>query len=271
MKIKKTLGFTLIETIIVVAITGVIAATVSLFIVAPIRSYNDTTTRAELADEAYLVVKKLKQDVKRSLPNSLRTSTVGNKIFIEMMTISNGGKYRGQNNSTNSGDILDFTLGDTSFDLLSSPLTFKGGEKIVIANVGSVNYDSYAGNNLATYNGVLNSPVSNISVNAKKFPLESISENFYVVDQVVSYVCDKGSKTMTKYWGYTISSSQPTDTLANPLLSGSSALVAKNLKDCSFIYDQGGNSRNGILTIMIKLENSGQEATLYGESYVPNT
>jgi MSHA biogenesis protein MshO len=263
-------GFTMVEMIIVISITGIIAAGVASFISRPIEAYEQTAKRAELADQAYLLVKKLKQDVRMSLPNSVRVSTSGNKVFLESLTLSNGGKYRVQPTSSSTGDILDFTVADTSFDVLSGAMTFKGGERIVVANIGSPGYDAYSLDNMTNYNGILNTPVNNISITAKKFPLESPGENFYVVDKIVSYVCDKDSKTLTKYWGYSISGTQPTNTLAAPLSSASSALIADNIFDCNFAYNQGANSRNGIVTIWVKLKNKEQEATLFTDAYVKN-
>ncbi len=263
-------GFTMVEMIIVIAITGILAAVAATLIKNPVIAYDETAKRAELADQAYLLVKKLKQDVRMSLPNSVRVSTVGNKVFLEMLTLSNGGKYRVQQTSSNSGDILDFTTTDTSFDLLSGTMTFSGGEKIVVANIGSPGYDAYSLDNMSDYKGTLNTAVSNIVINAKKFPLESPNESFYVVDKIVSYVCDKDSKTLTKYWGYSISGTQPNDINTAPLNSASSTLVADNISDCNFSYNQGVNSRNGIVTIWVKLKNKDQEATLYTDTYVKN-
>ncbi len=272
-KINKKIvqGFTMVEMIIVIAITAILAVGIAVFIKGPVIAYDDTAKRAEIADQAYLVIKKIRNDVRSSLPNSVRTTTVGNKVFLEMLTVADGGKYRGQDSAAKTGDVLEFTVADTSFDVLSYPITFKGGEKIVVANIGSPSYDAFASNNMTDYAGATGAPVTNIVMASKKFPLESVSENFYVVDKVVSYVCDKDALTLTKYWGYTISSSQPNNNLIPPLSAGQSALMANTVIDCSFSYSQGSNSRNGVVSISVKLKNSGQEATLYGETYVPNT
>lgn len=267
-KVKK--GFTLIEVIIVISISGIIAGAIGVVLKGLVFSYDQTAKRAELADETSLLIKKIKQDVRMSLPNSVRTSQVGNKVFLELLSVSGGGKYRSQNNLAGTGDILDFTTNDSSFDVLSNTLIFTGNEKIVVANIGSTNYDSYAQDNMTDYIGALNTEVSNISIMAKKFPLESVNQNFYVVDKVISYICDKDTKTLKKYWNYVISSNQPTNILTPPLSTANSTLVAKNILDCSFVYSDGGNSRNGLVTIMIKLGNIAQNATLYGETYVPN-
>lgn len=271
-KIKsvKNKGFTMIEIIIVISIAGIIATAISVFMKTPVIAYSQTIKRAELADQAFLTVKKIKHDVRMALPNSIRTVTVGNKVYLELITVSNGGKYRSQDNETNTGDVLDFTTLDNSFDVLSNTMTFRGGEKIVVANIGSPGYDAYSLDNMSDYVGALNTSVDKIVISPKKFPLESSNESFYVVDKVMSYVCDKTNQTLTKYWGYPISSSQPTNNLEAPLLNASSSLVTSDLKDCAFVYNEGVNTRNAIVTIFIKLQNEAQEATLYNDTYVRN-
>ncbi len=263
-------GISIIEMVISIAIIGIIASFISLVILRPIESYNVTKLRSELTDQAYIITHKIKNDVRGSLPNSLRITNNGNKVFLEMLLISEGGRYRTQNNATLNGDILDFTINDNSFDILSHPITFNGGEKIVIANKGITNYNAYNNDNIADYAGTTGTPVSNISISPKKFPVQSEYQTFYIVNKVLTYVCDKDSKTITKYWGYNISSSQPNNTLASPLATSNKALLSNSVKDCSFIFNLGDNSRNGQLTSMIQLENNGQTITLYGDTNVPN-
>ncbi len=263
-------GISLIEMVISIAIIGILSSFISLLILRPIESYNVTKLRSELTDQAYVITHKIKNDIRSSLPNSLRITNNGNKIFLEMMLISDGGRYRTQNNSTLNGDILDFTISDNSFDLLSHPITFVGGEKIVIANKGITNYNAYNNDNMTDYFGATGTPVSNIVISPKKFPLESEYQNFFVVTKTLTYVCDKDLKKITKYWGYSTSISQPNNISTAPLSTANSALLSNLVKDCSFIFNLGDNTRNGQLTSMIQLENNGQIITLYGDTNVPN-
>lgn len=267
---NKQSGFTLIEIIIVITITGILAAILAMFMRNPLIAYDDTAKRMELADQASSIIRSIKKDIRMSLPNSIRVSTVGNKTYLEVISVVAGGKYRSQLATGGIGNILDFTIADTSFDVLSGAITFKGGEKIVVANIGSPGYDAYSSNNMTNYNGALNTPVNTINIEGKTFPLESPNENFYVVDKPITYMCDKENKTLVKYWGYTINSSQPVDNLSSPLLTSKSTLIANNITDCNFVYNQGENTRNGIITIVVTLSNKSQQATLYGDTYVRN-
>ncbi|NCN89388.1 MAG: prepilin-type N-terminal cleavage/methylation domain-containing protein, partial [Gallionella sp.] len=52
-------GFTLIEMIVVIVITGIIAGIVAIFIKAPVQGYVDSARRAELTDIADTAVRRL--------------------------------------------------------------------------------------------------------------------------------------------------------------------------------------------------------------------
>ena len=268
---KKINGFTLVELIIVIALTAILAVVVSKFIRAPINAYDNTAKRVVLVDEAHTIIKKIKRDTQASLPNSIRVSTVGTKVYLEMMLVDGGGKYRTQLSSTGTGNILDFTATDTSFDMLNTTYTFTGGEKISVNNLGIPGFDAYAGDTITNYTGATGAATSSISIAAKKFPLESMGDKFYIVSDVVTYVCDKTAKTMTRYRGYIPTVSQPTNDLAAPLSTASKGLLAQNLSDCRFVYNEGQNSRNGLLSIFISINKALESINLYGESYVPNS
>ncbi|HJW54946.1 MAG TPA: prepilin-type N-terminal cleavage/methylation domain-containing protein, partial [Burkholderiaceae bacterium] len=65
-------GFTLLEAIIVIAITGIIAAVVAVFIVKPVQGYVDSARRAEMTDTADTALRRISRDLHLALPNSVR-------------------------------------------------------------------------------------------------------------------------------------------------------------------------------------------------------
>ena len=62
-------GFTLIEMIMVIVITGVIAGMVAVFIKGPVDSYFDMARRAELTDIADTAMRRMTRDIRLALPN----------------------------------------------------------------------------------------------------------------------------------------------------------------------------------------------------------
>src|SRR5699024_3808677 len=84
-------GLTLIEAIIVMVITGIIAAVVAVFIRAPVQGYVDSVQRAELSDVADTALRRMTRDLRRALPNSVRISTDGQAV--EFLLTKSGGRY----------------------------------------------------------------------------------------------------------------------------------------------------------------------------------
>lgn len=99
-------GVTLIELIVVITISGIIAAILGKIIVRPIQGYESQVRRAALVDAAEMTVRRLGRDIRQALPNSVRVrdalgntnsvscSTAGAICSIEMLNTVDGARYR---------------------------------------------------------------------------------------------------------------------------------------------------------------------------------
>ena len=81
-------GFTLLELVVTIAIMGVIAAVVVVFLQRPVEGYFDTTRRARLVDTADFALRRIARDLATALPNSARSD--GSRLFLEMLTSPGG-------------------------------------------------------------------------------------------------------------------------------------------------------------------------------------
>ena len=70
-------GFTLIELVVTLVISTIVIAFVSLFISGPVQGFTDQSRRVRLVDAADAALEKIGRDVRRSLPNSVRTTSSG--------------------------------------------------------------------------------------------------------------------------------------------------------------------------------------------------
>ena len=268
------------ELIVVIAVVGILAGIVAVFIRAPIEGYLAVARRTEMVDIADTALLRMARDVRAALPNSLRvvsaSGTVGScngteACYLEFLPVQDGGRYREAPSAAGSGDILNFASGsDASFDVLGPAVKANAGQFLVVYNLGvDGDTNAWQGGNRRVVTSA--GPVSNLAFTASgtPLPLESPGHRFFLADTPVSYVCDPGTHTLKRHSGYAIGATQPT-----AFAAGSHALLASRVKDCRFVYDPGASQRLGQLTLWIRLENvEGDQAegvSLYREVAVNN-
>ncbi len=269
---RRASGFSLIELIVVIAVVGILAGIVAVFIRHPLEGYMAASRRAELTDTADGALVRIARDLRTALPNSVRVTQVGDAYYLEYLPIEDGGRYRAAATGAGAGDILDFASGaDTSFDVLGPAVSATGNQYLVIYNLGlDADSDAWQGGNRRAVSST--GAVSNLAFAASgtPLPLESPSHRFYLVGTPVSYVCDPVAGTVRRYSGYGApSAAQPTG-----FASGSNALLANRVKDCRIVYSAGASQRLGQLTLWLQLENSegdnAEQVSLYREVVVNN-
>lgn len=265
-------GFTLIEAVMVIVITGILGAMVAVFIRKPVEGYVDSARRAALTDEADTVVRRMARDIRMALPNSVRQA---DNQCIEFIPTKTGGRYRADVDGSGNGDILDFAAADTSFDMFglnSAPAVpsdqqIVAGDMIAIYNLGIPGADAYNADNTSTVSGIAAGALTdetNITIAGKQFPLESGSKRFHVIpkdEKMVSFVCSGGKLYRNGSNAITTSPSCPT--------SGGSVL-AQDVSSCTFVIDQD-QQHNGLVQMTLKISSSGETVSLYHEVHINNT
>lgn len=266
-------GFTLIEAIMVITITGIVAGMVAVFLRAPVNAYFDTSRRAELTDIADTAARYLARDVQSALPNSLRVDGTGK--FVEFVPVKAAGRYCIEAGagatwaSTACADPLDFGAAGDTFDVFGPPVRIDANDSLVIYNLGIAGSDVYDGSSRRA--GVANAAAqSNIGFAGAAFPLESPSRRFFVVATPVSYACDLATGRMLRYAGYAIPAAQPA-TLAALNALATPAVLATSVTACSITYTAGAMARDGLVVIALSVTQSGETVTLQHQVSVSNT
>jgi MSHA biogenesis protein MshO len=259
-KRRRAPGFTLTEAIMVIAITGILAAMVAVFIQKPVQGFFDTARRAALVDAADTALRRISRDLHDALPNSVR---VDGSTALEFLHVRSAGRYR----ELGPGDPLDFTAADTSFDVLGPAVSVQLGDSVVVYNLGASGADAYSGNSALTdVRRAVAEPVGSLSnltmTSANRLPFASPAKRFQIVDTPVSYVC--AGTQMRRYSAYAIAATQPVP----PVVAG--ALIADKLSACSFLYAAGPSQRDALVTVSLALTDGGETVSLLYQVHLNN-
>ncbi len=286
-------GVTLLELVITISITSVLAGGVAVFITAPLEGFRDLSRRARLVDSAESALRRMSRDVRRALPNSVRIGA--GATVLELLHVSDGARYR-REAGTNPGpvvhdtvsDLLSFsTAGDDSWNAVgrfeslafTSGVPLAAGTRLAIYTTSTAVYADAA---TSADPGLITPASTSITVvddtdedqvqlsDSFQFRFESPEQRFYVVDTPVTYLCDLASGRLTRFSGYAIAQSQPTDAGAPPLVAAPSARVAVGVSVCSFLYEPGSSQRSGLLTLELTVAEAGEQVRLLHQVQVEN-
>lgn len=259
--ISQQKGFTLVELVVTIVIIGILSSLGGMFISQPIEGYIDLERRIELVDQAEMSMRRMQRDIRAALPNSVRISADGNRL--EMLHVVAGGRYR----RGGVGDILDFAVVDTGFDVLGGLDRFGevtvGSDQVVIYNLAAsgVTANAYSGDNSTTL--LTGSTADKLTI-ANRFPFSSPLQRFFIIDTAITYRLRDGA--LTRHADYVYNNSQ-----FNPGIAAGN-LVASNivLAASQFSYDAGTASRSGLVRMQLALEKDGERITLLHQVHVDN-
>lgn len=286
-------GFTLVEAIVVMVITGIIASIVGLFIIGPVEGYLDTAARADLSDVADTALRRIARDIRLALPNSVRTATgADGNVYLELLLTKTGGRYLAAEDNPAGGFPLRFDSvscsaphDDCKFTVVGGLPTgaqqIVSGDQIVVYNLGSGYapvdaYDCSGQCNRANVNSI-DVAGSWIQLDSNPFALQtpsmrSPSNRFQVVTTPVTYVCRNGK--LTRYWAYSIPTGQPTDAAAAPLSTASNALLATDVATCNFTSNILATRNGAMVELQITMGSAASRSgaiTLVHQVHVDNT
>jgi MSHA biogenesis protein MshO len=288
-RLARARGVSLIELVVAMVVTGIVVAAVSYFVY-PVRQSVDIAVRAELTDVADTTLQRIGRDVRLALPNSVRVDGTGQ--YVEFLALRTAGRYRADGgggsagsdctndgNGTPDSDQLSFDVSETCFKTIGklpdSPVA--GSDQLVLNNYGTgfAGQDAYSNspaNRVTIFTFTAQADRDKIEFGATTFQRalhDSAGRRFFIVSGPVSYGCDLGAGTVTRYSGYAITAAQVTPP------GGTAAQIASNVTGCTFDYTANVAPQVGLLTLRLTLSkatSSGvpEAVSLYHAVHVSN-
>lgn len=260
-------GFTLVELIVVMVLMGILASTIAVFLKPAIDAFFDARRRADMTDAADTALRRMAQDIRRAVPNSLNvidgTTGDGNAACLQVVPTVGGGRYRTD---------IDTAVPATVALNLDSVAPFRLN---VLAQQGSaaVVNDFVVINNQNggdVYNGESRAGISDLgpplTLNTNPTASGYMGGRFQLVQNAessVMYTCANNQLTRKAFSG------APTKKTA---CESDGVLVAGNVDACTFTYNDAG-ATFGLLTLQLLMRDtpSGESITLGYGIHMDNT
>jgi MSHA biogenesis protein MshO len=283
--VARQAGFTLVELVLTMVISTVVVAFVSMFISVPVQGFMDQTRRVRLVDSAGSALQRMSRDVRRALPNSVRTRSAPDLVALEILSTVDGARYRGEPPGT-AAAVLDFAAADGSFNVLG-PFTQvakpfnETTHYLAIYNVGVPGADAYepASTVITPADTLIGIAADGATGEDRvtvappfKFAYESPTQRVFLVEGPVTYLCNLAAGTLTRYEGYTIAPDQAdVDSAAELIGAGArDSLMADQVVGCTFTYAPGTAERGGLLALQIAVGSQGESVSLLAQVHVDN-
>jgi len=276
-------GFTLIELVITMTITVIVVGFAASFISAPIIGFTDQVRRAELVDSAESSLRRMGRDIRRALPNSIRTTSSGSITALEILSVVEGVRYRTSPPPGDANTRLTFSAADASFNSIG---TFSSVTKpfsstthyLSVYNVGVAGANAYELSNVITPAGTqididdaAEAGEDNVTLTPSfQFAYPSPRQRIYLVDTPVTFLCDTATGELTRYTGYSIATNQADRDSGAELLAagGVAALMSDNLTACAFVLTPGTAQRAGLLSMSLNVALAGETIFLLQQVHV---
>ncbi len=259
-------GFTLVEIVVAVAIASVVVVFAAMFTLAPIDAYGAQSRRAVMVGDAEAAWPAMLPDLRRALPNSLRTLRNGNFVVVEMLNVAGVSRYM-----TPMGN--GFLAAGTPAGVFSDTDAILNGDNnyyLSVNNRGIAGRDAYAlANTITPVRVTLNfntQPNGEAIVGVAPPPVftppDSPRRRVYLVDVPVTFLCDETQGTLRRYSGYAITALQAARSAPNQFAGATNRLIARGLTSCNFSVSPRDSDRPQTVAMRLTTVRNGETITL---------
>ncbi len=264
-------GFTLIELVVVIVLTGVLAAGTAHFLIQSTRAYVSSAGRAKLASVGRIAVERLSRELRNALPNSVRTTLGGD--CIEFLPIIAAANYQDRRLIYATGTasrplpVVGGAPPAARFDALGLSFAPQPGTHYYIAvyplTTGGGIASPYSGSDPGTLFAYASQSTAGLPPGITRLRLTGVRRyarpapfrRMYLVGEPVSF-CVTGTH-LNRYTGYGLRPTQPTPT--SPGMSALAQRVANDIQLSDrgavvqpFTYTPGTLQRTAVIALDLR-------------------
>ena len=235
-------GFTLVELVIVIVISGILAIGSVQFVGQATQGYSDAADRQQLATIGWIASEKITRELRNALPNSLRVSASTSSgvadTCLEFVPIIGGSHYKTLPNTVTPRVVTAIASGLTSAPATARIAVYptEVGDVYTQPNPGPISDTA-----IASLSKV--GSIDTITLGGDfEFASESPERRFYITQDPITY-CIDGAR-LNRYSGYGFSSSK-----------GSPQIIVDKIQRGTFSVTPPTLRRNAVVAMHFELMN----------------
>lgn len=240
-------GLTLIELIVALTVTAIVASFSITLIAAPPATLEAGNRRAILRENATQAMQQVESSWRDALPNSLRFRNAAGVLAIEYLAVLDSAVLFRDDPAVPAAQRLTLGVADTQFATLGDfgKLTQPLDSTALYV---SLHHTGLAGANAWALADVITAPGTRIQIDASGTPgqarvqltpaalftIAGPSRRVYVLSGPISYLCHPAAGTLSRYSGYTMAPNQAQrDSDAELMAAGATrTLLASGVANC---------------------------------------
>jgi len=240
-------GFTLVELVVAIAITAIVASFAVSLISAPTNALDAATRTATLRENAIQAMDRIEQEWLQAQPNTLRFRSAAGALAIEHLAVLDATTLFSDLAAVPAGERLSVGVPDAQFETLA-PFAQLAKPFDSTSAYLSLQSTGLPGVNAYALADVISPPGTRIQIDAGSaagqdrvrltpaalFTALGAVRRAYLVGGPVTYLCDPVSGTLQRYSGYAIALTQALrDSDAKLMAAGAQrALLATGVANC---------------------------------------
>ncbi|MBW3697235.1 prepilin-type N-terminal cleavage/methylation domain-containing protein [Vibrio sp. T187] len=233
-------GFTLIEMVVTMIISGIIVLGIAGFVEFGTKGYADSIDRQRLQTQAKFILEKMSREIRHAVPNSFDDGVIsGANSCISFYPISYSGFY------AVSGANIDFIVGNNDVD---SNDVINGGHQLII---NPTRFEEFASAlSVTNLNTSVSGGVYTVSGGAASISSDSVGNRQYIFSDLVAYCLIPTGDSLS--------------------LFRNSVTVADSINTGSFDYASANAQRGGTVLLNLEFEQSEETTNFQQEVQVLN-